>query len=430
MWSKKNNISFPMYNWIKTMFPWHRSLSGSGNIKTLKFLKSINSNLKINNFKSGSKCFDWIIPEEWNFKKAYIKHENGKTICDTKNNNLHIVQYSTAINKKMKKKDIQKKIYYIKKKPNSIPYVTSYYKKDWGFCLKYKDFKKMPNGNYFIKIDASHKKGKIPYGEIYYKGKTKKEVLFTTYICHPSMANNELSGPSVSIALSKYIKSNLKKLNYSYRFLFIPETIGSIAYIKNNLSNLKKNLICGFNLSCVGDDKVYSIIQSRLGNTLADKSLKASLKNMKKKKIYDFLSRGSDERQFCSPGVDLPYCGFSRSKYYEYQEYHTSEDNLKVVSQKGLDGSFKILKKIVDAFEISLYPKTKYLCEPKMDKRNLYEEISFNRNYLKKNIKNRMDFLAYSDGNHSIFDIVNKCNFDLDEAIYISNILKHNKLIY
>jgi len=424
------NFNFPMFIWAKKIFPWHRSLSGYGTYKTLEFLKSLNKELKLKFFKSGEKCFDWNIPKEWLIRDAFIQHESGKKFCEIKKNNLHIVQYSQPINLRLKLNDLKKKLFYLKRRPKSIPYVTSYYKKNWGFCLSYNQFKTLPKGNFKVFIDSELKNGKVHYGEIFLKGKSKKEILFSTYVCHPSMANNEVSGPVVSIALSKYLsKFSRKKLKYSYRFIFIPETIGAIAYINKNLKKLKKNVICGFNLSCVGDGRAYSIISSRLGNTLADKALAASLKDKKKVKIYSFLERGSDERQFCSPGVDLPFCGFSRSKYHEYPEYHTSDDNLNIISQKNLEESFDVLKNIIDVFEKDLHPKFRFICEPKMDKRNLYESLSKDRNYLNKSLRDRMDFLAYADGNHTFFDIVKKCNFNLSEGIFIYDLLKKNKLL-
>ena len=212
----------------------------------------------------------------------------------------------------------------------------------------------MPEGTYNVVIDSDFKKGKMHYGEILLKGKKKKEIFFSTYICHPSMANNELSGPVLAAAVSKYIKRYHSKNNYTYRFVFAPETIGAISYINKNLKNLKKNMLAGFNLSCVGDDGKYSHISSRNENALSDIALEAAL--LGKKMIrYSYLERGSDERQYCYPGVDLPFSGFCRTKYETYKEYHTSLDNLKFVSQKGLEGSFEVIKNIIDAFESSIF---------------------------------------------------------------------------
>ena len=348
MRSKKLSSFYPFYHWLKTMFPWHRSLSGKGNIKTLSYLKSINNNLKIYYFKSGQKCFDWVIPKQWEIKKAYIKHEKGKVYCDIRKNNLHIVQYSKPIHTTLDKKELQKKLFTLRDKPKSIPYVTSYYKEDWGFCIKYDDYKKMPKGKYEVRVDSSLKKGKIPYGEISIKGQSKKEIFFSTYICHPSMANNELSGPTLSIGISKYILENYKNNKFSYRFIFIPETIDQLLAINKNLKKLKKMLFV-YNLSCVGDDRRYSIIKSRLGNTLADISLIAALK-IKKLEIYNFLERGQTK---------------DNASGYHYVDFQ----NLSIILIKNIIQvmiiklfhrkvlRFSLFKDIIDTFENSFYPK-------------------------------------------------------------------------
>jgi aminopeptidase-like protein len=238
------------------------------------------------------------------------------------------------------------------------------------------------------------------------------------------MANNELSGPTVMAELAKYIQSK-KKLRFSYRFVLLPETIGSICYINKFYKILKKKIICGFNISCVGDNGNYSLIESRFGNTLADFSLRQIIEKKKKFKRYSFLERGSDERQYCSPGVNLPICGFSRTKYGEYKQYHTNLDNLQFISNKGLNSSFKTLKKIIDSFENKkswyLFPKNKFNCEPNLGKRNLHYTISEKKNYDK--LKLRMDLLAYADGEKNLAQISKIINEP------IKNILKELKIL-
>ena len=275
----------------------------------------------------------------------------------------------------------------------------------------------MKNSKYRVFIDSKFKKGSMNYGELFVKGKTNKEVFFSTNICHPSMANNELSGP----LLANFIYKNLKKLGfktkYSYRFLFIPETIGSIAYLSKNYKKLKKRMIAGFVLSCVGDNMHYSHIQSRGGYTLADKALEAAFIGLKNVKKYSFLERGSDERQYCYPGIDLPVAGFCRTKYGKYKEYHTSADNLKLVSDKGFEGSYSVLKSIIDAFELGMFPKVKLKCEPQLSKRDLYPSTSQKRKYNDKIINRRMNILTYCDGQKNIFEIATITNEPLKEVI-------------
>ena len=323
-----------------------------------------------------------------------------------------------------------KHIYSLKNQPKSIPYVTSYYKKNWGFCLRELEKKKLKNNKYKVFINSKFTKGSLDLSHAIFKGKSRKEIFFSSYLCHPSMANNELSGPAVISKLANYI-SKKKNLRFSYRFVLLPETIGSICYLKKFTKDLKKNVICGFNISCVGDNKNYSIISSRQGNSLADISLLEKIKRKKNFKFYSFLERGSDERQYCAPGIDLPICGFSRSKYGEYKEYHTSEDNLDFINRKGLQSSFKILKSIVDSFENDFswysFPKSKFYCEPNLGKRNLYPNISEKKNYNKLNL--RMDLIAYSDGKRNLIEISKIIKKPINKIINELKILIRNQIL-
>ena len=269
-----------IYHLIKTLWPINRSISGNGNRETLKILNLINPLLKIKKTKSNQKVFDWKIPLEWNVKNAYIENEKGIKIVDFKNNNLHLMGYSIPFKGLISYKDLKKKVNFIKSRPNTIPYTTSYYKKEWSFNMAYSKFKELKKDEkYFVNIESNFSKGNMNYGEILLPGKSKREILFSTYICHPSMANNELSGPAVSIFLSKWLAK--KKRNYSYRFIFISETIGSINYIRKNFKNIKKNVLCIFNLTCVGDNNCTSLMPSKYENTIADRIATTVLKKKK-----------------------------------------------------------------------------------------------------------------------------------------------------
>ncbi len=405
-----------MLKWISDLFSINRSITGEGVRKTLSYFKKINPEIKLIKFKTGKKVFDWKIPEEWLIKDAYIQNQKGQKFAEFKKNNLHIVGYSTPINKWIDKKSLLKKIYTLKEYKNYIPYVTSYYKKDWGFCMSEQQKKKFLKGEKFkVKIDSKFKKGFLNCAHAIIKGKSKKEVFFSTNICHPSMANNELSGPALINAILLYLKKNHPNNYYTYRFVLVPETIGSIAYLSKYLKSLKKNIFAGYVLSCVGDDNNYSIIQSRDKNNLSEKMLFSFLENKKNLKIYSYLERGSDERQYCSPGIDLPLCGFSRSKYAEYKEYHSSADNLSFISKKGLNNSLNVFSQIIDLLEIGIVPKRTTLGEPFLAKRKMYNTKSFwNKKDYEKYLKLRMDFLAYCDSETDIFDTKKKigCSFD------------------
>ena len=419
----------------KTLFPLNRSLTGEGIKKTLKIIKNEFPKLKIKKIKSGTKVFDWRIPQEWNISDAFIIDKNGKKIIDFKKNNLHVVGYSKPINKSMNREDLINNLFTLKKQPKAIPYITSYYKKRWGFCLSFNQVKKLKknyrkNDKFKVVIKSSfNEKGFLNYGELLLKGNSTDEILISTYICHPSMANNELSGPIVSMGLINYFRK-FKNLNKSIRFIFIPETIGSITYISLNFNNLKSKVIGGYNLSCIGDERNHSCMLSKYENSPSDESLIEAYKKLKikKYKIYSFLKRGSDERQFNSPGVDLKIASIFRTKYGEFPEYHTSLDNFSLVTLKGLKGGYNIAKKSITILLDKIIPKNKILCEPQMGKRGLYPTLSTKEK--NRTTKNYMNFLQYADGNNSIETIAKKINlsFNLTKKIFLK--LKSKNLVY
>ena len=417
---------FQMLKWAKDLFPICRSITGDGTRMTLSYFERINPEFRRLKFKTGQKVFDWEIPKEWNIKDAYLEHESGERYAEFKKCNLHIVGYSKPVNKKISKKELLNYIHTQKDQPDSIPYVTSYYKERWGFCLSENQKSKLPDGNYKVIIDSDLKNGNLELSDAIFKGKTKKEIFFSSYICHPSMANNELSGPVLLNAIMHYIKSNYPKSKFTYRFVLLPETIGSIAYLSKFMKVMKSNMICGFNLTCVGDERAYSYVGSRKGNTLADDAIEAALFGLSNVKKYSYLDRGSDERQYCAPGIDLPVCCFSRSRS-EYPEYHTHKDNFNVVTQKGLEGSFKVVKKIIDAIELELYPKTTVLGEPNLGKRGLYSTLSQKGKY--DNTRLRMNLIAQSDGMTNIFKIAKLLKEPLDKLCNEYSLLKSKKVL-
>jgi len=418
-------------NLCKKLFPINRSLTGKGNRKTLSILRDICPDLQIKSFKSNTKVFDWTIPEEWDVKEAYILTPDKKKICSFKDNNLHLVGYSHSINKKISLKELQKNLYSLPTQPNAIPYITSYYEKNWGFCLTDNQRKKLKKGVYEVVIDTKFLNGKLNYGEIFYKGKLKKEIFFSTYICHPSMANDETSGMVVAIFLANYLRK--KKTRYSYRFLFNPETIGSISYLSKNIEKLKKNMLAGYVLSCVGDDRCFSFLPSKYGNTPSDSVAKFIFDKIKsKKKIYDWNERGSDERQYCAPFVDLPVSSIMRSKYMEYSEYHTSLDKIgTVVTNKGLMESIKFYINIIEKFENSFFPIANKICEPFMTKYNLYSTLKNKKNRSLNVISNSkiMNFLTWCDGKNSLDDISNLINLNKNSTSALFKLLLKKKLI-
>ena len=425
-------IDNKIYNLGKKIFRINRSITGNGLRKTLFYIKTELKNLKIFEIKSGTKVYDWNVPPEWNVKKAYVEDKNKKKIIDIKNNNLHLVGYSIPRRLYLKKKDLLLRIHTLEKQPEAIPYITSYYKKYWGFCASYNLIKKIKknysdNDKFFINIESSFKKkGSLTYGELLIPGRSKQEILISTYICHPQMANNELSGPMVSIALAKYFKNKVNEK--SLRFIFIPETIGSITFLKKNINKIKKNIIGGYVLSCIGDERSYSFMPTKYGNSISDIAAKKAFKKLKiKYKQYSFLERGSDERQFNSPGIDLPVASILRSKYAKYPEYHTSLDNFKLVTKKGLNGGFKVAKEAIEIIMNDIIPVSRFLCEPKLQKKNLYESLSTVSSALDS--AKILDFLQYADGKNNIVGISKYIKQSLANTYAIYSLLVKNKLL-
>jgi len=424
-----NNLGFEMHSLAKRLWPINRSITGEGVRKTLLILKELNPKLSIHEVSSGTKVFDWEVPREWYVNDAYIITPSGKKICNFKENNLYLLGYSISIQKNLNLKELQKHLYSIPEQPSAIPYVTSYYEERWGFCLSQDERDLLEEGDYLVFIDTKLFNGSLTYGEIFIKGQSDKEIFLSTYICHPSMANNELSGIVVSSYISKWL-SNKRDNRFSYRFVFVPETIGSIAYLSKHHINLKKKVVAGFNVSCVGDERSYSYLPSRNGNTISDKVAKHVLKWTDPNYVtYSWLDRGSDERQYCAPGIDLPIASLLRTKYGEYPEYHTSLDNLdNVVTPKGLEGGYWALRRALELIEKNNIYKVNFMCEPQMGRRGLYPTLS------KKNsdeqIRLMMNFISLCDGEHSLLDIAEKINcpawelYELTEKLVSHDLIK------
>ena len=409
-----------LHKWASDLFPINRSITGKGVRDTLFFIKGIVPNLEIRRIPSGEKVFDWTVPKEWEINEAYIEDKNGNRIIDFVNNNLHVVGYSEPVDKWINIDELNKFLHSMPEQPNAIPYVTSYYSKTWGFCLSENQRIKLKDKKYHVVIKSKLKKGFLNYGELIIPGKSKKEIFLSTYICHPSMANNEVSGPVVLTAIAKELQQ--KKLNFSIRIVFIPETIGSIAYLSKHYKTLKKSVLAGFNITCVGDNKCYSYLPSRDGSTISDMAALHALKFIDPNFLrYTWLDRGSDERQYCAPGIDLPIATISRSKYGEYPEYHSSLDNLDLISEEGLQGSVNIYLQVINIINDNYKPKPLILCEPNMGKRGLYS-LTSKKNSVTKDITNMMNIISLCDGVNSILDIseqVNLAFWDVNKIIKI-----------
>lgn len=418
-------IGQEMYDLAERLFPLPRSLTGNGVRESFKLLNTVYP-FTIHEVPSGTQAFDWTVPFEWNVREAYVEASNGKRVIDFAENNLHLMGYSVPMDETISREVLFDHLYTEADNPDLIPYVTSYYKEDWGFCVSEHTKQKLTNDLYHVKIDSTLAPGSLTYGEIVIPGETPEEVLISTYLCHPSMANNELSGPCVAVFLARELAKEKRKL--TYRIFVGPETIGSILYISQHLEHLKKHVVAGFVLSCVGDDRDYSIIQSRWGNSLADRALMNTLQHhFPKYQVYSYRERGSDERQYCAPGVALPVCGFCRTKYWHYPEYHTSADDMSVISPKGLQGAFDVMKKCCMALEENKYYQTQVLCEPQLGKRGLYPATSIKHSA--DHMGAILDMLAYSDGTIDLLEISDKTGHSMEALAHAAKTLVQNELL-
>lgn len=436
-----------MHELATKLFRIPRSITGDGFRKSLNIIKEEIKNsdyqtresktanldeLKISSVKSGTRCFDWVIPPEWVVRDAYIVTPDGRKICEFHKNNLHLLNYSAPICTKITLNELQEHLYSLPHLPDAIPYATSYYERRWGFCISQNERNALKKGIYKVFIDTEFKEyGELNYGEIFIPAinvesgknfnsdkanleqKSKGEILFSTYLCHPQMANNELSGPVVWTQLIKFVRT-LPRRHYDYRFIIVPETIGSIAYISQNLDSLKSNVKACFVLSCLGDGHAYSVVLSPSENSLSDRAALHTIKHLSKEpKIYSFLHRGSDERQFNTPALNLGAVALCRSKFGEYKEYHTSLDDLNFVTQKGLEGGFEYTKNIVLNLEANGVYKLNCVCEPNLGRRGLISTI--NTGTYPKEMMNVRNFLAFCDGEKDALQIAEILGIELME---------------
>ena len=419
-----------MYDLAESIFPICRSITGEGVRRSLdilsEYLKEDGIQLTIHEVPTGTQVFDWTVPKEWVIRDAYIEDRSGKRIIDMRDNNLHVMGYSAPVDKWVDLSELKRYVHTQPDQPKVIPYVTSYYKERFGFCMSEEQLASLPEGEYHMYVDSEFIDGSLTYAELVLTGETDEELLITSYMCHPSMANNECSGPVVLCALMKYVNA-MKKHRYTYRFLLNPETIGAITYLSRSLEHLKAHLKAGVVLSCVGDDRDYSIIHTRYSNTIADKSLQSILKTEEHYSDYSYLKRGSDERQYNAPGVELPVVGFCRTKYHEYPEYHTSADNMSFISPDGLQGAYEVMVRWIKCMENNYKYRMNVLCEPQLGKRGLYPTVSQKGTY--NEVKVMTDFIAYADGRNDVFDIGEIIGVSPFELIPIINKLLENELI-
>jgi aminopeptidase-like protein len=369
----------PMMEWAEDIWSFPRSITGNGVRETIHYLQELIPNLEMHYVPSGQTVFDWVIPDEYFIESAHISTVDGRRLVDYADNNLHVVGYSDPVKGVISRDILDKHLYSDATKPDAIPYITSYYKSEWGFCVTHNQRECMTDSEYYVEINSKKFKGFLNYADIIIPGKTNREVLLSTYICHPMMANDNISGIVVAAALARWIQS--QSMNLTYRIVFVPETIGSIAYLYSRLGHMKKNTVAGYVITCCGDQGPISIVKSPSGATLSDRAALAVLaaNDHQPFKVYNFIDRGSDERQYCWPGIDLPVCAITRTKFGEYREYHTSLDNLGTINNVSLNGTLSTLKKCISSIDNNATYIATTLCEPHLSRYGAYPSTSPNR---------------------------------------------------
>ena len=400
-----HNVGEQMYALINDLFPICRSITGDGVRATLERIRQIIP-LSVYEIPSGTRVFDWLVPREWNIRDAYIKTPSGEKIAEFKKNNLHVLNYSIPVQKKVTLGELLPHLFTLPAHPDWIPYRTSYYKENWGFCITDSQLQSLPDGEYEVFIDSTLADGHLTYGEYVIQGETSEEILVSCHVCHPSLCNDNLSG----IALSSYLADYLSKqrLRYTYRFLFIPGTIGSITWLALNeekAANIKHGLV----VTCVGDGGAFSYKKSRRESAEIDRAVLHVLRNTREGiREIDFYPYGYDERQYCSPGFNLAVGSLSRSSHGQYPEYHTSADNLELVKPRYLQESFETFVDVIDVLEnnrayVNLNPK----CEPQLGKRGLYSSVGAPEGQKIKEMA-LLWVLNLSDGGYDLLDIAER----------------------
>ena len=403
-----------MYALTQKLFPICRSLTGNGVRETLRELQRVAPGLQLHEVPSGTPVWDWRIPREWRLRDAWIKDAKGRKIIDFRENNLHVVGYSAPLHRKVSLAELREMVHTLPEQPDWVPYVTSYYHESSGFCMSYRQLMSLKEGEYEVCIDSELVEGSLTYADLVIPGESAEEIMFSTYVCHPSMANNELSGPALAIHLAQYLQA--RRNRYTYRFVFAPETLGAITYLSRHSEHLRRHLKAGFVLTCVGDCGEFSYVASRYGDTYADKVAQCILATERPRyKSYSFLERGSDERQYCAPGVDLPVCSVLRSKYGTYPEYHTSADDLSFVSAASYQETWDIYLKMIELIEADGRYRVTCLGEPQLGRRGLYPATS--KKGSSECARTMMNMIAYMDGKNDLMDISRRIGAPVRELI-------------
>ena len=418
-------IGQELFGFLSELYPICRSITGDGFRQTVSRVASLIP-LNIVEVPSGTPVFDWIVPKEWNIREAYINDPTGQRIVDFHQCNLHVLNYSTPVRATMPLVELKPHLFTLPEHPHWIPYRTSYYQENWGFCLSHNQMLALEDGDYEVCIDSTLADGHLTYGECYLPGRCKDEVLISCHCCHPSLANDNLSGLAVATFLAKFLAG--RDLRYSYRFLFIPGTIGAITWLARNRAATER-IRHGLVLTCVGDTGGFHYKKSRRGNAEIDRAARHVLRHCGgTSDIVEFSPYGYDERQYCSPGFNLPVGCLMRSVWGTFPEYHTSADNLDFIQPVQLAESVRVCAAILDVLENNRkYCNQNPYCEPQLGRRNLYR--STGGDGVDVEISARLWLLNLSDGEHSLLDIAERSNLPFAAVSDAAELLSKSGLL-
>jgi len=419
------NIGQELLKFAAELYPICRSITGDGVRRTLGLIQE-HIPMRIVEVPTGTQVFDWTVPKEWNIRDGYIKGPDGKRLVDFQQCNLHVVNYSCPVKDTLPLSDLKEHLFTLPDRPDWIPYRTSYYQENWGFCLSENQMLTLEDGEYEVHIDSTLEDGHLTYGECYLRGRSDDEVLISCHACHPSLANDNLSGLTVATALAQLLSG--RDLHYSYRFLFIPGTIGAITWLFRNRENVGR-IRHGLVLTCIGDAEAFHYKKSRRGDAVIDRAVAHVLHHHSaSSEVLEFSPYGYDERQYCSPGFNLPVGCLMRSVWGTFPEYHTSADNLAFIQPLQLADSLLVCTSILDVLENNRrYCNLNSYCEPQLGRRNLYR--STGGDAVGDEISARLWVLNLSDGEHSLLDVAERSGIRFSVIRDAAELLFQNGLL-